>query len=92
MFQIKNRVTHFNAWAMQIVLAAKTAQRLLGGHTPLYTLLILKVPQWTLNSLTDYFSFYFFYYYDTSTKDLILEVPSLRHIMLPVCHFDLRRY
>ena len=44
MFQIKNRVTHFNAWAMQIVLAAKTAQRLLGGHTPLYTLLILKCP------------------------------------------------
>ena len=41
MFQIKNRVTHFNAWAMQIVLAAKTAQQLLGGHTPLYTLLIL---------------------------------------------------
>ena len=40
-FPKKNCVTHFNAWAMQIVLAAKTAQRLLGGHTPLYTLLIL---------------------------------------------------
>ena len=40
-FPKKNRVTHFNAWAMQIVLATKTAQRLLGGHTPLYTLLIL---------------------------------------------------
>ena len=43
-FPKKKRVTHFYAWAMQIVLAAKTAQQLLGGHTPLYTLLILKCP------------------------------------------------
>ena len=34
-------------------------------------------------------SMFFFDYYDRSNKELILEAPSQRHIVLPVCYFDL---
>ena len=34
-------------------------------------------------------SIFFFDYYDRSNKELILEAPNQRHIVLPVCYFDL---
>ena len=34
-------------------------------------------------------SMFFFDYYDRSNKEWILEAPSQRYIVLPVCYFDL---